>query len=697
MCRPTSFRFACLLFATACALACGDDDAPSDGGLVDASDDALDAQGDAGPSGPARAVFDLDGLDDDFFAFPFPSDLRLSEEGTPDLTGFPMTVLPIVRDLAMVSEERPGWSVTPVAFFRFSEPLAPRATADVLAPTAASPFLLIDVDPASPDRGALVPTIALTLEPDLYTGHALVAVASVPGWILHPGRRYAVVVRADAGGWDEGPVESDETLQALLAGETPAASWGARAAALYAPLRETLSTLGIAPTEVAHATVFTTADVVSDLADLVTALRARESVDIEGLALDPADGASHARYCELVGTVSMPQFQRGTPPFDTEGRFELGGDGLPIVQRQESARVTVTVPKGPIPDDGYPLLLYLHGSGGVAAQVVDRAPIDRDGRAPRGEGPAHVIAEHGFGAVAQALPLSPDRVPGASATAYLNLSNLTAFPHTFAQGVIESALLLDAMERLRITPAMLEGCEGPTPPPGETDVFFDPSATVGLGQSMGGMYLNMLGAIEPRVRALAPTGAGGFWSYMILETELIPGVRGLLANVLRTRSERLSHLHPAMHLLGLGWEPADPMVFMPRISRRPLEGIDPRPIYQPVGRGDSYFPPVLYDAMALAYGHRQAGEDVWPSMQASLEWAGRDGFDAYPVQANVESEAGTPYTGVVVQSAGDGFTDPHNVFMQIPGIRHQWGCFLRSALDGAATVPAPADPGSPCD
>lgn len=679
------------LFALACG---GDDDAPpTDAAVDDASADASDA----GPSGPARAVFDLDGLDDDFFAFPFPSDLRLSDRGTPDLTGFPMTMVTIVGDLARVSAERPAWSVTPVAFFRFTAPLAPRATSDVLAPTPSSPFWLVDVDPASPDRGALVPTIALTLETDLYTGHALVAVASVPGWVLHPGRRYAFVVRADAGGWDGGPVETDETLQALLAGETPARPWGARAAALYAPLRETLATLGVAPADVAHATVFTTGDVVQDLAELVTALRAREQVDLEDLALDPRDGASHERYCELLGTVSMPQFQRGEPPFDTEGRFELGGDGLPIVQRRESARVTVTVPKGPMPEGGYPLFLYLHGSGGRASQVVDRGPFARGGTPAVGEGPAHVIAAHGFGAVAQALPLSPDRLPGASATAYLNLNNLAAFPHTFAQGVIESALLLDAIERLRITPAMLGACEGPTPPAGETELFFDPGATVGLGQSMGAMYLNMLGAIEPRVRALAPTGAGGFWSYMILETELIPGVRGLLASVLRTRSERLSHLHPAMHLLGLGWEPADPMVFMPRVSRRPLAGADPRPIYQPVGRGDSYFPPVLFDAMALAYGHRQAGDPVWASMQESLAWADLEGFVPYPVSDNVQSEAGAAYTGVVVQSAGDGFSDPHDIFMQIPGVRHQWGCFLRSAIDGAPAVPAPAEPGSPCE
>jgi hypothetical protein len=57
---------------------------------------------------------------------------------------------------------------------------------------------------------------------------------------------------------------------------------------------------------------------------------------------------------------------------------------------------------------------------------------------------------------------------------------------------------------------------------------------------------------------------------------------------------------------------------MPRLGARPLAGHPVRPVYEPVGKGDSYFPIVLYDAIALAYGHQQAGDIVWPSMQEAL-------------------------------------------------------------------------------
>ena len=119
---------------------------------------------------------------------------------------------------------------------------------------------------------------------------------------------------------------------------------------------------------------------------------------------------------------------------------------------------------------------------------------------------------------------------------------------------------------------------------------------------------------------------------------------------------------------------------MPRVSRRPLDGIPARPIYQPVGRGDSFFPIEVYDAVALSYGHPQAGDTVWPSMQDALQLDGLDGIIDYPVADNLMSEGGETYTGTVVQYAGDGFSDPHVIFVQLDDVKYQYGCFLRSVV-----------------
>lgn len=664
--------------------------------------DGSSAPADAGPdasTGPEEVVlrFALDGElaeSGRFYDFPFPSDLRLTPEGRPDLRGYPNPRVQTVDDLLPVAADRPLWPTVPVGYFRFSAPVRASALDQTFPAAASAPVLLMDVDPASPERGRLYPTVALTFRRDRYTGDHLLGVASHPGIVLQPGRTHAIVVRRALGDAEGRPLGVPDALARLARGETPEGAWGERARTLYAPLWETLDTLGVPRDEVAAATVFTTGDVVAELEALTRRVLETTAVTIEGLR--PLERAND-RYCALTGTLSMPQYQRGTPPFDTEGRFELGPDGLPIEQRRENVRVIVTVPKTPMPAEGYPLLLYLHGSGGVASQVVDRGPFSSGGTPERGRGPAYVIAEHGFAAVGAALPLSPDRLPGAGATEYLNFDNLASFPDTFRQGVIESRLLLAALAALRLPPDALGACELPPLPEGVRQIRFDPASFAAMGQSMGGMYTNMLGAVEPRLRALVPTGAGGFWSFFILETQLIANIPTLLGGLLRTEPDALSHLHPALHLLQLAWERAEPMVYVPRLSRRPLPSLASRPVYQPVGEGDSFFPTRVFDAITLAYGHPQAGDEVWPSMQRSLALAGLEGVRSYPVALNLTSERGEDYTGVVVQYAGDGFSDPHDIFMQLPAVRYQWGCFLRTAIvDGAAVVPAPAPLGTPC-
>ncbi len=136
---------------------------------------------------------------------------------------------------------------------------------------------------------------------------------------------------------------------------------------------------------------------------------------------------------------------------------------------------------------------------------------------------------------------------------------------------------------------------------------------------------------------------------------------------------------------------------MPRLSRRPLEGFSARPVYEPVGMGDSYFPIAIYDAVALSYGHPQAGDEVWPSMQDALALADLDGTVDYPVATNLTSESGESYTGAVVQYAGDGYSDPHVIFVQLDEVKHQYGCFLETQVrTGTAVIPAPAALGTPC-
>lgn len=656
-----------------------------------------------------------------FYQFPYPSDVRRTEDGHPDLRGIPYnTGFPGVLTIRDAATRATDFSTLSVGFFQGTAPLAPAVEPVAFAPDKASDVLLVDIDAASSERGRLFPTLVATPPVDDYVPEHLLAVGLQPGFLLLPKHRYAMVVKRsykDAAG---APLGVSGALQTVKAGRNPD---GVKTdlVALYAPLWDTLATLGIDKAEVAAATVFTTGDVVDDLFQMSEALRKKHPVTLSGLAVDANDGAKHARYCELRATFQAPQFQKGKPPFNTDGLFEVDATGVPIAQRDETIAVTITLPKGKMPKSGYPLGLYFHGSGGRSTAVVDRGTwretsdkadcaegfdlekvVTPDkttvtGCHTPGEGPAHVLAPFGIAMAGAALPVNPERLPGAGETAYLNLSNVGAGRDTFRQGAIEQRLFLDALLALSIPPELVASCEGLELPEGETAFRFDGAQIVATGQSMGGQYTNLIGAIEPRIRAVVPTGAGGYWSYFILQTQLIPNAGSSVGKLLLGTREKLTHLHPALALFQSSWETVEPMVYMPRLHRAPLTGHPRRPVYEPVGLGDSYFPSNVYDAMAVAYGNQQGGNEVWPTMQEALAKDGRSGLLPYPITDNRAYEGGQAATGVVVQYAGDGLYDPHGIYSQLDAVKYQYGCFFDTFLrTGKATVVAPAPLGTPC-
>jgi hypothetical protein len=649
---------------------------------------------DGGSSAAASAFFDPDArfdAENGFFDFPWPSDLRLTPDGAPDVAAFPNPGVPILDGVKLGVPQRKGYAMIGAAYFKLTAKPKPRAPEDVVRGGAKAPILLVDVDPASPERGALLPVVAQTPNPDPYVPENLLAVGARPGIVLAPKRKYAFVVTTAVGFEGDPKVEPPKTLAALARGEAPSGPKGEALKLLYAPMFETLDTIGVARADVLSATVFTTGDVVQDNADLGDKVLAKHSPDLTDFALEP-DPTNRLPYiCHVRAKIVLPQFQRGKPIYDTEGLFELEADGTPKKQRDETVPVSIAIPKKPMPAGGYPLVLYFHGSGGVSRQLVDGG----DQGDPPDRWPGSVLATHGFATAGQALPISPERVPGAQDIDYVNVDNLIATRDTFRQGILESRMLLSALLRARIPAGVLAGCAGPSLPDGETAYRFA-DAPHAQGQSMGGMYTNLVSASEKRIQLAVPTGAGGYWTYFILYTKAVPGVAGLVSVLLKT-PEKLTFLHPALMMAETALEPTDPMVSAARVGRRPLPGHPARPIYEPVGKDDSYFATVVYDAMDLAYRHPRAGDEAWTSMREAQSLVGLDQPIPYPVKANLTSVDGAKYTGVVVQYAGDGTFDTHGIYRRLDAVMHQYGCFHETfRKNRVAVVPAPAPLGTPC-
>jgi hypothetical protein len=588
---------------------------------------------------------------DTFWNYPWPSDQRLDASGAPDITGFPNPRnVPILASLLSTVPEGRGWPVMAIGYFRFT------AKVDAATTTAA---YLVDIA-----NKTTLPVIAEVLPDDRYTTTNLVAIAPVPGIVMRPDAKYAYVLAKDfAPGFD------------------PPSGWK------MSPELE--AALPIAKQDVLVSTEFTTGDTVARVAARSEAIRAAYHPTIDNLTLvgdDTYDG-----FCRLTGTITMPQFQTGTEPFNHGGLFMLDGNDVPQKQGDMTIPLNITLPKRAMPAGGWPLYQFFHGSGGLSSGIVDLGPSPDSSDMPEpGKGPGYVVALHGIAAASAAMPVNPERLVNANDYAYLNINNLAAFPHTFQQGVFEQRLFTDALLALHVPQATLAGCTGISTPTG--DYFFDATKLVAGGQSMGGMYTNMVGAVEPRFGALVPTGAGGYWNLMILDTMTVPGAREILATALGVDDRTLTFDHPAMEVMALAWEPAEPFVYMARLARLPLDGRPVRHVYEPVGKDDSYFQTNVYDGAALAYGNQQAGTEVWPTMQDSLALDHLDGLLTYPVKANEDG-----HTRVVVQYMGDGIVDPHYLYRQLDAVKHQYGCFLESYLrDGVPTVPAPGGLTDPC-
>jgi hypothetical protein len=671
------------------------------------------------PSLPTGATVMFDATADftsteHFFDFPWPSDLRLSATGTPDVRGIanpiPSKVLAGLQTIAM---ENKGYPMVPVAWFRFTANLAPRVVTDLIPASASSPILLVDVQKGSPTFGKLVPTIAETIVESAYVPSSVLGVSMWPGYTLEPSHPYAFVVMLSANDSTGKPLGVAPALaQALAGGSDPLAK-------LYSALPPALAKAGVDVSKVAAATVFTTGDVVTDTFTLSSNVFAKYSpLTIENVAVDSNVLDTNARFCELQAQITYPQFQPGSPPYNTGGLFVFDSSGLPIKQGELTVPLTITLPKSPMPSGGYPLIVYFHGTGGRSTDIADRGtwrpetttancpigvPLDTwngvTGCTTPGQGPGWVVAPYGFAMAASALPVNPQRWPAGALSPFpewINVGNVAPTRDIFRQGVLEERLFFDALRRLTIDPSVVSACTGLSLPEGETAYHFLDDPLLADGQSMGAMYANMISAVEPRIKAVLPTGAGGYWSWFILQTETIPNIKADLALILGIKGE-YSHLHPAMHIAELALEPVDPIVYMPRLGREPLPGHPVRPTYEPHGLGDSYFPTPVQDACALSYGNKEAGDLIWSSMQTYLGLRGLQGIVPYPVTNDVTSSSGAPYTGVVVEYMGDGVYDPHAIAYQLDSVKYQYGCFFKSFLDkGTSTVPAPAAYSVPC-
>jgi len=557
-------------------------------------------------------------------------------------------------DETRLVNELDGFSVNPRVAIGFSGPI------DLASLTKASAFLL----PLAPEP--LPSPIGLSQLVWDGTSHTLYA---RPERTLLQTRRYALVLTTGVRDTDGHPLAS--------ASNAPLVTEAAYGVSGQGVVFQRLKPLGITRREVAAVSVFTTQSVTAGLEQIRTVIETGPAPELRftlgpdgarsAYARAELDGLELSRHvatesaARLEGPVKLPLGL--IPPTDIRviafGRFGaqsfLTADRVipatptraeaPAAQGREDVDVTVYLPTGPTPPDGWPVAIFGHGFSNdrhVVPMLV-AATLARSGYATaainvvgHGGGPEGTLTVLRTGQEPVTLPAggrgvdqdgdgrigSTEGVGAQPGSALSLISNRDGLRQTTA----------DLMQLVR---AIRRGVDVD----GDGRPDLDGHRIVYLGQSFGGIYGTLLLAVDPLVRVGVLNVAGG----PIVEiARQSPVFRGLVVEQLKRRRPPLMNgeqdftesiplpgeapvREPAAGALAIQayfdraeWlsQPANPVAFAPYLRQAPLLGVGAKAVLYQWAVGDRTVPNPTTAALLRAgllqpasslYRHDQGG------------------------------------------------------------------------------------------
>ena len=606
------------------------------------------------PTGPTTSsLFAVPGASasDHFYDLPFPNDLRRYPDGKLDLSLFPANSL-VVEALRSAAESLDGFGLNSGIYARFDGPLDPASLPDAAASMQpGASVYLVNVDPDSPDRGALTPIVA-RFKPDgtqTIDGNHIVA-RPYPGFPLDEGTTYALVITArvhDAGGE---PVDPAPELTELLGtgGDTGIAA----ARTTYQPLLDYLDEPGgDERADVVSAAVFTT----QHATFIAPALRKAVFAAPAPVGADVVRTSTNATFSVWTGSYEAPNFQVGDPPYKNapDGEIQVGDDGAAIVQRTETMRFALSVPAGDVPANGWPLVIYAHGTGGSYLSFVN-------------DGTASSLAQEGLAVISTDQVLHGPRNPGGNPELdFFNFGNPYAARDNAAQG------FADAFSQLRLGTGLAIVDDARTH-------HFDPTKIYFFGHSQGGITGPGFVAFEPSLSGAVLSGTAGLLYENLLHKTQPLDIPALVQTFLR--DEPVDEDNPSLALVQMWVDRSDSVNYAPLMVRRPPDGLAPRNIFQSEGFTDTYAPNIGIEAFATALGGDVAQLAAFQPVEG-LTLRGRTP-EAPPITGNLNGA-----TAVLAQYQQEAGSDGHFVVFDLPAARNQAAKFLSTlATTGQATL-----------
>lgn len=629
-----------------------------------------------------KAYFEVPGAEDadegDFFRLPFPNDVRRTSKGL-NLSGFPtpgagvlgVDAVELYKEAIEANDD--GWGAYPTAFFRFSGPLDATTVSDT---TGGAPLAWIDVTPNVTNPWASVGlSWFYSSGPNAYICDNWIGARRPRGFPLTPGHTYAVFVTTKVKAADGSAIAQPKNLVSLLASSAPSDSALASAYEKFAPFRTYLAAQKIEAATILNATVFTVGgvrDTMEAVADTIATLDPPTATSWTKCAKgveSPCPDHSGLRACEdgtadydeYHALVKLPIFQVGTPPYLTP---EDGGDVVVDANpptRDVCLSLTVPADAEAIPADGWPLVVYAHGTGGSFRDHVQGSVA---GVLSRGSVKFAVLGidqvEHG-----------PRR--GTSTESPNNLFFNFLNPKAARGNPIQGAADQLALARFAAT---LDGS-------GDIPTTIDPTKLVFFGHSQGSTEGSLMLPYGDAFRAAVLSGNGASLINALLTKSKPVDIKSVLPLALADLSVTgdIGEFHPVLTLLQQWIDPGDPLNFARYVAAEPLAGHTAKHLFQTYGTGDSYAPPVTLAIYA------RAGD--LPLVTPVID----DPADA-PISIQLETEdaplSGNLDNGAITQGvrqyAPKAGSDGHFVVYENPTANADMVRFLSDAVSGVPSI-----------
>ena len=635
-----------------------------------------------------NALSELDQLK--FFDHPFPSDVRREADGSVRFDGWPnpQVIATLVAYIDATHGLLKGFSPVAPTYLRFTGSIdtstLPADPGASLAPDAS--VQIIDVDPASPEHGKrhLAQTRWQETEGIYWPSHTL-GVMPMIGAPLRTNTKYAVVVTSKLkapGGVAIGRAPDLDEVLGTASTRTKATH------DVYAPAVADVIAAGIAVTDIVHLAVFTTNDPTAEtyaaMDDVVKNVAPPTTTDWTA----KEQSKSYDTYEGNYGP--SPNYQTGTSPYTKPsdgGSFTIV-NGSPVVQNTFNLRFALTVPHPancPVPAQGYPVVLYAHGTGGDYRSFIDDGTADALG--------SHCLAGMGIDQIFHGTrPGSPPaNDPNRDSEIELLFFN---FDNPLAARTGNRQAAIDLVQQARVFTASKTSVPANVSRTA-AQIDFDPSNVMFFGHSQGGLNGPLFFAGSHLARGGVLSGAGADIRLALLEKSKPVDVAGIVRIMLHLNDEdgrkEFDVFSPALTLVQSIIDVADPVHYARNIITAPRPGNPSKSVFQTEGvdadgTGDNYAPPHNIETLSVAMGVPRVAPGIHTVVEASFVGLSDVTIPADGLTGNL---AAGQATGILAQFTPKTGSDGHFVVFDIPAARNGAAQFCANlAVDPVGKVPS---------